>query len=114
MTQLITFSTFNLAFVYLATCAAVPALRERKRIASERTYLERFTGPILPVVGIILCALLIYACGVSTIALGVLSILVGIPVYVLYAPRTELATIKKDFHSTEAALSRRHTRREFS
>ncbi|MDD1720916.1 MAG: APC family permease [Euryarchaeota archaeon] len=114
LTQLIVFSTFNLAFVYLATCAAVPALREKKRPDNKRTYLERFTGPILPVAGIILCALLIYACGVSTIALGILSILIGIPIYVLYAPRTELATLKKDFYSTEATLSRSaHTQRVF-
>jgi APA family basic amino acid/polyamine antiporter len=107
LTQLIVFSTFNLAFVYLATSAAVLTLRERKKgAASERTYLERFTGPVLPIGGIILSTFLIYECGITAVAFGVASILIGIPIYVLYAPRTEMATLKKDFYSTEAILAR--------
>jgi len=106
LTQLITFSVFNLAFVYLATSAAIFPLRAKKQTGSERTYLERHTGPIIPVAGIILSAFLIYSSGIATIALGIVSILIGIPIYVLYAPRTELATLKKNFYSTEALLSR--------
>ncbi len=107
LTQLIVFSMFNLAFVYLATSAAVLTLRERKKQAeSERTYLQRLTGPVIPVAGIILSTFLIYECGISAIALGVASILIGIPIYVLYAPRTEIATLKKEFYSTEAILAR--------
>jgi len=107
LTQLITFSVFNLAFVYLATSATIFPLRERKKQAGgERTYLERRTGPIIPIAGIILSAYLIYSCGIATIALGIVSILIGIPIYVLYAPRTELATLKKNFYSTKALLSR--------
>ncbi len=108
LTQLIVFSTFNLAFVYLSTSAAVLTLREKKKqVGGERTYLQRLTGPVIPIVGIILSAYLIYACGVTAVALGIVSILVGIPVYVLYAPRTEIATLKKDFYSTERILARR-------
>ena len=108
LTQLIFFATFNLAFVYLATSAAVLTLRERKKqTEGERTYLERRTGPIIPVAGIILSAFLMYECGINTITFGVVSILIGIPIYVLYAPRTEMATLKKEFYSTEAILARR-------
>ncbi|MGZ4901446.1 MAG: amino acid permease [Halobacteriota archaeon] len=108
LTQLIVFSTFNLAFVYLATSTAVLTLRERKKqVEGEHTYLQRLTGPVIPVAGIILSAYLIYACGITTVALGVVSILVGIPIYVLYAPRTEIATLKKDFYSTERIFARR-------
>ncbi|HYA33660.1 MAG TPA: amino acid permease [Candidatus Bathyarchaeia archaeon] len=105
LTQLITFSAFNLAFVYVATCAAVLTLRGRQH-ESNRTYLDRFTGPALPVSGIILSVFLMYECGVSTIALGIVSILIGIPIYVFYAPRTEITTLKRDFYSTECVLAR--------
>ncbi len=47
-----------------------------------------------------------YECGITAVAFGVASILIGIPIYVLYAPRTEIATLKKDFYSTEAILAR--------
>ena len=88
LTQLIIFAAFNLAFVYLATCAAVLTLRGRQT-DSDRTYLERLTGPAIPVAGIILSVFLMYECGITTIAFGIVSILIGIPIYVLYAPRTE-------------------------
>lgn len=115
LAQLIFFATFNLAFVYLATSAAVLTLRERKKqTEGERTYLERRTGPIIPVAGIILSAFLMYECGINTITFGVVSILIGIPIYVVYAPRTEIATLKKDFYSTEAVLARSaHTEKVF-
>ncbi|MGZ4953261.1 MAG: APC family permease, partial [Halobacteriota archaeon] len=115
LTQLIIFSAFNLAFVYVTTCAAVLTLRKRKKhTASDRTYLERLTGPAIPVAGIILSGFLIYECGISTIAFGIVSILIGIPIYVLYAPRTEITTLKRDFYSTEAILARsEHTQKVF-
>jgi hypothetical protein len=47
-----------------------------------------------------------FECGINTITFGVVSILIGIPIYVLYAPRTEIVTLKKDFYSTEAVLAR--------
>jgi amino acid transporter len=105
LTQLIIFSAFNLAFVYLATCAAVLTLRGRQT-GRGRTYLERLTGSAIPVSGIILSVFLIYECGISTVAFGIVSVLIGIPIYVLYAPRTELKTLKRDFLSSEAVLAR--------
>ncbi|MGZ4914753.1 MAG: APC family permease [Halobacteriota archaeon] len=115
LTQLIIFSAFNLSFVYVTTCAAVLTLRKRKKqTASDRTYLERLAGPAIPVAGIILSGFLIYECGISTIAFGIVSILIGIPIYVLYAPRTEITTLKRDFYSTEAILARsEHTQKVF-
>jgi len=114
LTQLITFSAFNLAFVYVATCAAVLTLQARRQTGSDRTYLQRLTGPVIPVAGVVLSAFLIYECGISTIALGIVSILIGLPIYVLYAPRTEIATLKKDFYSAEAIRARSaHTEKVF-
>jgi basic amino acid/polyamine antiporter, APA family len=114
LTQLITFAAFNLAFVYLATSAAVLTLREKKRTGGARTHLERLTGPSIPVAGIIFSGFLIYECGIATITFGIVSILIGIPIYVLYAPRTEITTLKRDFYSTEAILQRSaHTQKVF-
>ena len=114
LTQLITFAAFDLAFIYLLTCAAVIALRKKKRAGDARTRLERHTGAALPITGIILSGFLMYECGISTATLGIVSILIGIPVYVLYAPRTEISTLKRDFYSTEATLERSaHTQKVF-
>ena len=98
----------------MATCAAVLTLRGRRQTDSDRTYLERLTGPAIPVAGIILSVFLMYECGITTIAFGIVSILIGIPIYVLYAPRTEITTLKRDFYSTEAILARStHTQKVF-
>lgn len=106
LSQLILFSTFNLAFVYLATCSVVLALRERRRSGASRTFVERMTGPILPVAGILLSALLIVESGVITVVLGLVTIAIGIPIYAVYSPRKERTILKEAFYSTEAVLSR--------
>ena len=106
LSQLIVFSVFNLAFVYLVTCSAVLVLRERKKPEVGKTALERVTGPIIPIVGMILSAYLLLVSGISTIIFGIITILIGVPIYVAYAPRTEMETLKREFLSTEAMLSR--------
>lgn len=105
LSQLLLFSTFNLAFVYLVTSAVVLALRERGRIGAGRTVIEKMTGPILPVAGILLSALLIFESGVTTVILGLGTIAIGIPIYMFYSPRSELGDIKATFYSTEAVLA---------
>lgn len=70
------------------------------------THLERLTGPVIPISGILLSTFFIYECGITAVAFGVVSIMIGIPIYILYTPRTEIATLKKDFYSTEAIFAR--------
>jgi APA family basic amino acid/polyamine antiporter len=106
LSQLIVFSVFNLAFVYLVTCSVVLVLRERKKSEVGQTALEKVTGPIIPVAGMILSAYLLVASGISTIIFGIITILIGVPIYVAYAPHTEMETLKREFLSTEAMLSR--------
>jgi len=106
LTQLILFSTFNLAFVYLVTSAVVLALRERGRIKADRTVIEKITGPILPVAGILLSALLIFESGITTVIYGLITIAIGIPIYAFYSPRSEVEVVKATFYSTEAVLER--------
>ncbi len=106
LSQLIVFSVFNLAFVYLVTCSVVLVLRERKKPEVGQTVVERLTGPIIPIAGVILSAYLLLISGISTIIFGIITILIGVPIYVAYAPRTEMETLKREFLSTEAMLSR--------
>ncbi len=106
LTQLILFSTFNLAFVYLVTSSVVLALRERGRIKAGRTIIEKLTGPFLPVAGILLSALLIFESGITTVVLGVISIAIGIPIYAFYSPRSEVEEAKEAFYSTKAVCRR--------
>ena len=105
LSQLILFSTFNLAFVYLTTCAVVLALRERGRIKSGRTLIEKMTGPIVPIAGILMSALLIFESGITTVVFGLVTIAIGIPIYAFYSPHSEMEMVKATFYSTEAMLS---------
>ncbi|MGZ4870109.1 MAG: APC family permease [Halobacteriota archaeon] len=104
--QLILFSTFNLAFVYLITSSVVLALRERGRIKAGRTLIEKMTGPIVPIAGIVLSALLIFESGITTVVFGLVTIAIGIPIYAFYSPHSEREMVKATFYSTEAVLSR--------
>lgn len=106
LSQLIVFAVFNLAFVYLVTSSVVLVLRERRKPDVGQTVIEKMTGPILPIAGIILSAYLLLISGATTILFGIITILIGVPIYVAYAPRTEMATLKREFLSTEAMLSR--------
>jgi APA family basic amino acid/polyamine antiporter len=106
LSQLILFSTFNLAFVYLVTSSVVLALRERGKIKAGRTFLEKMTGPIIPVGGIILSALLMFESGITTVVFGLITIAIGIPIYAFYSPHSEREMVKATFYSTEAVLSR--------
>jgi amino acid transporter len=106
LSQLIVFSTFNIAFVYLVTSSVALVLRERRKPEVGRTVVEKMTGPIIPIAGILLSAYMMLICGASTILFGIITILVGVPIYVAYAPRTEMETLKREFYSTEAVLSR--------
>ncbi|MGA7075633.1 MAG: APC family permease [Halobacteriota archaeon] len=106
LSQLILFSTFNLAFVYLITSTVVLALRERGRIQAGRTLIEKMTGPIVPVAGILLSALLIFESGITTVVFGLATIAIGIPIYAFYSPHSEREMVKATFYSTEVVLSR--------
>jgi len=106
LSQLILFSTFNLAFVYLITCAVVLTLRKQGRIKAGRTLIKKMTGPFIPIAGILLSALLIFESGIITVVFGLVTIAIGIPIYAFYSPQSEMEMVKATFYSTEAVLSR--------
>jgi amino acid transporter len=89
ISQLIILSVFTILFCYLITCISVFPLR------------KKFSGgiklpSIVPVLGIIVCIYMISQTAISEIIIGSILILIGIPIYIKYAPRTEIKTVKKD------------------
>jgi len=105
LTQLISFSVFNLAFAFLLTCLALLVLR---RSTAKKLYGQR----ILPWVGILICLYLIISTDLTNILIGTLFIVVGIPIYAFFSPKTDIHHLKSLFVSEEAIFVRRIKRKE--
>jgi len=72
--QLISFSVFNLAFMYILVCLSFIAVTKEKE--------TKFVGQrILPFIGISMCVILIYYTSVWDKIIGTISILIGIAFY---------------------------------
>jgi len=72
--QLISFSVFNLAFMYIFVCLSFIALKKEKE--------TKFVGQrILPFIGISMCVILIYYTSVWDKIIGTIFILIGIAFY---------------------------------
>jgi hypothetical protein len=52
---------------------------------------------VLPWLGIVICLYLIYSTSISDKVIGSIVILAGIPLYVYYSPKVDLADLKADF-----------------
>jgi len=100
---LISVSVFFLAVAYLATSAAVFPLR-KKNPASNAVY-WKWKLAIL-VSGIFFSVYLITQCSLSQIAIGVFLLMVGIPIYIKYSPKKELAEAKQALLSPQNILRR--------
>jgi APA family basic amino acid/polyamine antiporter len=98
ISQLIILSVFTLLFCYLLTCISVFPLRKK--------YKEGIKLPwIIPVLGVIISIYIMSQCAINQIIIGTALILLGIPVYVLFAPRTEIKTVRRDLHEGEDYIS---------
>jgi amino acid transporter len=102
--MLIAVSVFFMAASYLATSASVFFLRRKVSQASFRLR----GGVIIPVLGAGFSLYLISQCTLTQIALGVLLLFVGVPIYVKYSPKKEIAELKQELLSREAVLKRAH------
>ena len=72
--QLISFSVFNLAFMYIFVCLSFIAVKKEKE--------TKFVGQrILPFIGISMCVILIYYTSIWDKIIGTISILIGIAFY---------------------------------
>jgi len=106
--MLIAVSVFFMAASYLATSASVFFLRRK---VSQPSFRLR-GGAIIPVLGAGFSLYLISQCTLTQIALGVLLLLVGVPIYVKYSPKKEIAELKQELLSREAVLKRAQAQEE--
>ena len=99
LSNLISFSVFNLAFCFLLVCVSFLVLkgRGRKHLRGQN---------ILPWIGIGICIYLLYSTSLVDKIAGAILVLVGIPLYVYFSPKTDIYQLKDLFVSEEAILSR--------
>lgn len=102
LTLLIATSVFFMAIAYLATSGAIFALRRKGMKA--RFHLRG--GWIIPSLGMIFSIYLITQCTPTQIALGLVMLAVGVPIYIKYSPKKEIAELKEQLLSPESRLRR--------
>jgi APA family basic amino acid/polyamine antiporter len=99
---LISVSVFFLAIAYLATSASVFPLRKMNH-APNSTGKRKM---VIPILGIIFSAYLITQCTPTQIAIGALLLLVGVPIYIKYSPKKEIAEAKQFLLARSTILNR--------
>lgn len=109
LTDLISFSVFNLAFAFLLTCLALLVLGKRKH--AKKLHGQR----ILPIFGIVICLYLItmYLLGSTALfikIIGIILLLFGVPLYVFFSPKTDIHHLKELFLSEESIFLRQFQR----
>lgn len=99
ISQLIVLSVFTLLFCYLLTCLSVFPLRKKFPDGIKLPW-------IVPVLGVVVSVYIMTQCALNQIIIGTVLILLGIPVYVLFAPKTEIKTVRRDLREGEDYVSR--------
>jgi amino acid transporter len=102
LSLLIAVSVFFMAVAYLATCASIFVFRRRKLAPAFRLK----GGPIIPALGMVFSVFLISQCTPIQLALGVALLLAGVPIYVKYSPKKEIAELKEALLSRDNLLKR--------
>ncbi len=108
LTLLIATSVFFMAISYLATSGSIFFLR-RKGIKAQ---FHLPGGWVIPSLGIIFSIYLITQCTPVQIALGLVMLGVGVPIYVKYSPKKEMAELKEELLSSESRLRRAASQEE--
>ena len=67
---------------------------------------------LIPILGVIFSVYLITQCSFTQIALGLILLFVGVPIYIKYSPKKEIAELKEALMSREAILKRAHAQEE--
>lgn len=105
---LIATSVFFMAVAYLATSGAIFSLR-KKGLKAQFHLPGRW---IIPVLGIVFSVYLITQCTPMQIALGLVMMVVGVPVYIKYTPKKEIAELKAELLSRDSRLRRAASQEE--
>ncbi len=99
ISQLIILSVFLLLFCYLLTCVSVFPLRKKYNTGG-------FKLPwIVPVLGVLVAIYIMSQCALNQILVGGALIILGIPVYLIFAPRTEIKTARRELREGEDYVS---------
>lgn len=104
ITELISFSVFNLGFSFLMVCLALIVLKKEK----EHLHGQR----ILPWIGVGICIYLLYSTSTFDKIIGSIVIATGIPIYVYFSPKVDMHHLKEVFLSEESIFTRRLERHD--
>jgi APA family basic amino acid/polyamine antiporter len=102
LTLLIATSVFFMAVAYLATSGSIFSLRKR----GMKAQFHLRGGWVIPSLGVIFSIYLITQCSPTQIALGLVMLAVGVPIYIKYTPKKEIAELKEELLSQESRLRR--------
>jgi APA family basic amino acid/polyamine antiporter len=102
--MLIATSVFFMSVAYAATSASIFWLHRKSGESQLRLHL--LGRLILPSLGVIFSFYLISQCTLTQIALGLALLLIGVPIYIKYSPKKEIAELKEALISREAMLKR--------
>jgi amino acid transporter len=108
LNTLIATSVFFLSIAYAATSASIFSLRRKGKKAQFRLRGRLF----IPCLGVIFSLYLITQCTFTQIGLGLILLLAGVPVYIKYSPKKEIAELKETLLSPQATLKRAYNQEE--
>jgi amino acid transporter len=108
LSMLIATSVFFMAIAYVATSASIFSLR-RKGVKAE---FHLRGGLLIPSLGVIFSLYLITQCTLTQIALGFVMLFVGVPIYIKYSPKKEIAELKEALLSSESIMKRAYSQEE--
>jgi APA family basic amino acid/polyamine antiporter len=108
LSMLIATSVFFMAIAYVATCASIFSLR-RKDVKAQ---FHLRGGFLIPSLGVIFSLYLITQCALTQIALGFVMLFVGVPIYIKYSPKKEIAELKEKLLSRESVMKRAYSQEE--
>lgn len=100
MSDLISFSVFNLSFSFLLVCFSLIVLKKNSE--------HKLHGQnILPWIGIGICLYLLYSTSLFDKIVGSVIILSGIPLYIYFSPKVDIHHLREAFLSEESIFARR-------
>jgi APA family basic amino acid/polyamine antiporter len=102
---LIGVSVLFLSIAYASTCISVPRLD--KKLGESQSSLRRLA---IPLAGVIFCIYLIMQCNIYQLLVGILILGIGIPVYVIYSPKSFRERERKVLLSREHVLEQVYDR----
>ena len=108
LSMLIATSVFFMAIAYVATSASIFSLRRKG--AKAQFHLRG--GWVIPSLGAVFSLYLITQCSLTQIALGLILLSIGVPIYVKYSPKKEIAELREALLSSESIMKRAYSQEE--